>query len=131
MSHVTDPNSPPTGDSSAWGTAATMRIVLCTVPPQESERIATALVEHKLAACVNLIPGLRSVYRWKGAVANDPETLMMIKTLATRLDALRERIVELHPYDVPELLTVEPSQVSTRYLGWLSGALEEAGDDAT
>ena len=74
------------------------RIVLCSVGNgEDAERIATALVERRLAACVNLVSGVLSIYRWKGAVERDDERLLVIKTSAARFEELRAAIVELHP----------------------------------
>lgn len=96
------------------------RIVFCTCPNAESaERIARALVEERLAACVNAMGGLVSTYRWKEAIEVDDEVLLLIKTTADRLDALETRLIELHPYEVPELLAIEPVAGSARYLAWL------------
>src|SRR5262245_35605965 len=71
--------------------------------PRDAERIARALVEERLAACVNVVPGVVSVYRWKGVVERENELLLVIKTLADRVDALKARLLELHPYELPEV----------------------------
>ena len=96
------------------------RLVLVTAPPGEAHELARALVERGLAACVNVIPGLRSVYRWEGAVRDDPESLLVVKTVQPRLAALVAALAELHPYEVPELLVLPPEAGSTAYLAWLS-----------
>ncbi len=132
---MSDTQSPENANAATWTPAADMRIVLCTIPPKQSESIATTLVEERLAACVNVIPGLRSVYRWKDAVSNDPESLLLIKTTVERLDALRARVLDLHAYDVPELVAIAPKQASTRYLTWLlestaTEELEDTSDDS-
>jgi periplasmic divalent cation tolerance protein len=85
----------------------------------EGERIARALVEERLAACVNLVPGVRSVYRWRGAVQSDSEVLLVIKTVRERFPALRARVRELHSYELPELVCVEPSGGEEEYLAWV------------
>jgi len=96
------------------------RIVFCTCPSAEiAERIARTLVEGHLAACVNAIAGVVSTYRWKGAVEVDDEVLLLIKTTAERLEALQARLIDLHPYEVPELLAIEPVVGSAPYLAWL------------
>lgn len=96
------------------------RIVFCTCPGAEiAERIARTLVEERLAACVNAIGGLVSTYRWKDAIEVDDEVLLLIKTTSGRLDALQARLIELHPYEVPELLAIEPVAGSAPYLAWL------------
>lgn len=96
------------------------RIVFCTCPNAEiAGRIARTLVEERLAACVNAIGGLVSTYRWKDAIEVDDEVLLLIKTTSDRLDALQARLIELHPYEVPELLAIEPVAGSAPYLTWL------------
>jgi len=87
-----------------------------------AEHIARVLVEDRLAACVNLLPGVRSVYRWEGEVAVDDEVLLMIKTTQDRLPALRDRLVALHPYDVPELVAVTVADGLPAYLRWIADA---------
>ena len=86
---------------------------------EDAERIARALVERRLAACVNVVPGVVSIYRWKGAVEKDEERLLVIKTRAERLEALREALVELHPYEVPELVALPVEAGHAPYLAWL------------
>ena len=103
-------------------------VVLCTCPDEASAaRIAHALVEERLAACVNRVPGVRSTYRWKDAVHEDSEVLLVIKTAEDRFEALRERVVALHPYELPELVAVKVAAGSAPYLRWVereSGAAE-------
>lgn len=95
-------------------------IVLTTVPNAEAgAAIATALVEERLAACVNLLPPMTSTYRWQGAVTRDVEQQVVIKTTTDRLSALRERLLALHPYDLPECLVVAVSDGSPAYLDWV------------
>jgi periplasmic divalent cation tolerance protein len=96
------------------------RVVFCTCPNAEiAERIARTLVEERLAACVNAMGGLVSTYRWKDAIEVDDEVLLLIKTTSDRLDALQGRLIELHPYEVPELLAIEPVAGLAPYLAWL------------
>jgi periplasmic divalent cation tolerance protein len=95
-------------------------VALSTVgTAEDAERIARALVERRLAACVNVVPGVVSVYRWKGAVERDEERLLVIKTRAERLEALRQALVELHPYEVPELVALPVEAGHAPYLAWL------------
>lgn len=98
-----------------------MRVVLCNVPPDEAGRIARSVVEEGLAACVNLLPGVRSVYRWEGRVEEAEETTLLIKTTAERAPALRARLCALHPYDTPEILALPVDEASSdpRYLDWV------------
>jgi periplasmic divalent cation tolerance protein len=91
----------------------------------DAERIATALVERGLAACVNIVPGVTSVYRWKGVVERDLELLLVIKTRADRFEALREALVSLHPYEVPELIAMPVDAGHPPYLAWLDEATRE------
>ncbi len=95
-------------------------VVLTTCPDQATgEKIARALVEEGLAACVNLVPGLVSIYRWEGRLCRDPEVLLVTKTRRGRLPALRRRIQALHPYSVPEILALPVTAGSPAYLQWL------------
>jgi periplasmic divalent cation tolerance protein len=102
------------------------RLALITAPDAESaRRIARALVEERLAACVNLVPGVTSIYRWEGALHEDAELLLVVKTQANRLAALAERLAVLHPYALPELVALTPSGGSERYLAWVCAETEE------
>lgn len=101
--------------------APTALVVLCTVPSAEvGTTLGKALVERRLAACVNLLGPIRSFYRWEGAVHDDPEHQLVIKTTRDRFDDLRDAIGELHPYDVPEILALPVVAGSPSYLEWLS-----------
>jgi periplasmic divalent cation tolerance protein len=84
-------------------------------------RVARTLVEESLVACVNIIPTVRSIYRWQGAISDDPEALAIIKTTADRYPALAARIAELHPYQVPEILALPIAAGHLPYLAWLTG----------
>ncbi|HET7921488.1 MAG TPA: divalent-cation tolerance protein CutA [Gammaproteobacteria bacterium] len=96
-------------------------VILCTVPDRESgERIGRILVEERLAACVNLTLGVLSVYRWQGAVRQEAECQLFIKTTAARYDALAARLRALHPYDVPEILALPVLRGDPAYLDWLT-----------
>jgi len=100
-------------------------MVWCTAPDEEAAaRIARALVEERLAACVNVLPGVRSTYRWQGAVESAAEVLLVAKTAASRFDALRDRVKSLHPYELPEIVAVKVALGSADYLDW---ALRESG----
>jgi periplasmic divalent cation tolerance protein len=95
-------------------------VVLTTVgTAEDAERIARALVERRLAACVNVVSGVVSVYRWKGEVCRDEERLLVVKTRRERLEALREALVGMHPYEVPELVALPVEAGHAPYLAWL------------
>lgn len=96
-------------------------ICLCTSPDADSaERIATALVDERLAACVNILPGVRSVYRWQDQVERAEEVLLLIKTMPDRFQQLKARLLELHPYELPEVLAVETDHAHPDYLLWVA-----------
>ena len=95
-------------------------VALSTVgSAQDAERIARELVERRLAACVNILPGVVSFYRWQGAVQRDAERMLVIKTRAEKLPALREALVSLHPYELPELVALPVADGHPPYLGWI------------
>jgi periplasmic divalent cation tolerance protein len=101
------------------------QIVLCTVPDEAAaQRIASALVAEQLAACVNIVPGITSVYRWKGAIENATELLLIIKTTAAVYTRLQDRIRALHPYELPEVIAVSLDQGLPDYLAWIRTSLE-------
>jgi periplasmic divalent cation tolerance protein len=94
--------------------------VLMTAPSAEvAATIARAVVGEGLAACVNIVPGVRSIYRWQGEVCDDAEVLCVIKTRAERFEALRARIAALHPYEVPEIIALPIAAGSAPYLAWI------------
>ena len=96
-------------------------VVLVTTPsPERAAEIARALVEERLAACGNVVPGLRSIYRWEGKVQDDAEALLVLKTTRARFEALRDRVLALHPYEVPEVLALPVEAGSARYLAWIA-----------
>jgi periplasmic divalent cation tolerance protein len=99
-------------------------IALVTTPPADAQRIAEALVERRLAACVNVVPAVASTYRWEGAVQRDEEALLIIKTTSAALDAVEALLRELHPYDTFELLALDVAGGSAPYLAWLGDAVE-------
>jgi periplasmic divalent cation tolerance protein len=95
-------------------------VVLSTVATAEdAARVARALVERRLAACVNVVPAVRSIYRWKGRVEEDEERLLVIKTRGDRFEALREALVALHPYELPEAIVLPIEAGHTPYLAWI------------
>lgn len=103
-------------------------VALTTCPDEgTARRIASALVEERLAACVNIVPDMTSVYRWDGALETASECLLLVKTRRTALEPLRRRLEELHPYDLPELVALPIEGGSPAYLAWV---VEETGSGA-
>jgi periplasmic divalent cation tolerance protein len=95
-------------------------VVLCSCANhQDALQIGGALVEQRLAACVNILPGVQSIYRWKGQVEQSNEVLMLIKTIGPRFEALRDRLKELHPYETPEIVALPVADGLSDYLNWL------------
>ncbi len=103
-------------------------LVLCTCPdPAGADLLAGSLVEQRLAACVNILPDLRSVYRWEGRIERAQESLLLIKTSADRFDALKEHIVSVHPYALPEILALDVVAGLDRYLDWVLTETRQPG----
>jgi periplasmic divalent cation tolerance protein len=101
-------------------------VVVLTTTPADGRHAATlarALVEGHLAACVNVMPAMQSIYRWQGAVEEATEHQLIIKTTAARVDDLREAIRQLHPYEVPELIVVPVADGAPSYLEWVSASV--------
>ena len=101
------------------------QLVLSTCPDRETaERLARLLVTRRLAACVNIVPGLLSVYRWEGGIHSDAEVLLLIKTDAERYPELETTLRAEHPYELPKIVAVTISEGSTDYLRWITTELE-------
>jgi periplasmic divalent cation tolerance protein len=101
-------------------------MVLTTAPDAATaDRIAAALVERRLAACVNVVPGIRSTYRWKGTVERADESLLLIKTTRAGVVALKAEIAGIHPYEVPEVVVIPAVEGADAYLRWV---VENVGD---
>jgi periplasmic divalent cation tolerance protein len=101
-----------------------VRLVLTTFPDMETaRRIGRVLVEEGLAACMNLLPAVESIYRWQGKVEEGAEVLGVLKTTADGLQALELRLAALHPYEVPEVVALEPAAVSACYAEWLKNSV--------
>ena len=95
-------------------------VALVTAPSSDkAAELARALVEEGLAACGNILPGVRSIYRWEGKVSDDQEVLLVLKSTKDRFAALKERVVALHPYDVPEVLSLDVADGQAAYLDWV------------
>jgi periplasmic divalent cation tolerance protein len=103
------------------------RVVLSTVPSEQvGAKIAQTLLEENLVACVNILPGVRSFYRWNGAIQQDQEFLLVIKTRDDRYEKLEQRLRELHPYEVCEVLALEVLAGSKPYLDWVLAETRDA-----
>ena len=95
-------------------------LVFCTFPDAASARqIGTVLVEKQLAACVNLVTGVESIYRWQGKLETGAEVLAIFKTSAAGYPAFEKELAGLHPYEVPEIVAIEPAAVAESYAAWL------------
>ena len=105
--------------SSGADEADAVCVVLVTAPEDAAAELARALVGERLAACVNLVPGIHSIYRWKGEVEEDDEILLVAKTPRDRVEALSERVRELHPSELPETLALPAVGGSAAYLDWV------------
>ena len=102
-------------------------LVLTTIGAEDDARsLARLLVENRLAACVNILPAVTSIYRWEGKVTEDGEQLLVIKTAAERVDALRDALLANHPYNVPELVVVAIESMSDAYGAWVMGSVGPA-----
>lgn len=108
------------------GEAASARIALTTVGSlQDGQKMARTLVERRLAACVNVIPNLTSIYRWRDGIEQAEEILLLIKTTEDQLAALEAAIRELHSYEVPEFLVLSVESGSRSYLAWLLDSVQK------
>jgi periplasmic divalent cation tolerance protein len=105
---------------------AEARIVLTTLADeQQAETFAAALVERRLAACVNIVGPIRSIYRWKGNVEREKEFLLIIKTTSEQASRLEAAFQELHPYELPERVELAVEGGSEEYLAWIAGEVQE------
>ncbi|HKA87344.1 MAG TPA: divalent-cation tolerance protein CutA [Haliangiales bacterium] len=103
--------------------ATRFAVALSTAPnADKAAEIARALVRDGLAACVNIVPGVRSIYYWDGELCDSAEVMCVIKTRADRVEALRERLVALHPYEVPELVVMDVTGGHEPYLSWVDAS---------
>jgi periplasmic divalent cation tolerance protein len=106
-------------------------IVLTTCGKSEdAEKLAQALVEKRLAACVNVVSGVRSFYRWQGKIENDAEFLLIVKTARGLVDQLRQELEKIHPYELPELVVAPIIDGSPNYLAWLEKEVASEGPSA-
>lgn len=103
-----------------------LKLVLTTGPDRATlEELGHRLVSDRLAACVNVVGGLHSIYRWEGRVESEDEAMALVKTTAGRLEDLKRRISALHPYDEPEVVSLDVTGGSESYLEWLARAVEQ------
>jgi periplasmic divalent cation tolerance protein len=103
-------------------------IILVTVPNEdEANRIAESLVAERLAACVNVVPAVESIYRWEGKVVRDHELLLIIKSTAERYASLETRVKSLHSYSTPEIVAFSIDHGSPEYLAWLRHSTDSEG----
>jgi len=99
------------------------RIVLCACSEAEAAKIGRYLVEHQLAACVNIVSRIQSIYRWQGKVESSAEWLLLIKTTAEKFSEVRAAISELHSYDLPECIAIAIEDGSAEYLAWIGDSV--------
>lgn len=103
-------------------------LILSTISDRKkASQIAHALVDAKLAACVNIVPGLRSIYRWKGKIWDEEEFLLVIKTVKAQEKILCEKLKELHPYELPEIISIEATCLNENYLQWVIESTSTGG----
>jgi periplasmic divalent cation tolerance protein len=102
-----------------------VRLVLTTAPdPAVAESIAAQLLHERLIACANVVPGVRSVYRWQGEVRKEDEVLLMLKSTGAAIGRLEQRLQQLHPYEVPEVLALEVQHGLEAYMAWVRSEVE-------
>ncbi len=107
--------------------AAVVAVVTTAPDVPMSESLATQLVEERLAACANVLPGVTSIYRWEGVLQKDSEVLLVLKTTEEAVSALTARILDLHPYDTPEVLALPVTDGSPAYLSWVREEVDVSG----
>lgn len=98
-----------------------IKVLLTTLPDHaKSQEVAEILVTERLAACVNIMPGLTSIYTWKGAIEQSAECLLLVKTSDAVLPGLIQRLLSLHPYEVPEIVVLDPAFIHEPYARWIT-----------
>lgn len=103
-------------------------VVLITAPPDAAQAIARSILEAKLAACATIVPRLHSLYWWEGALRQDEEALLLVKTRQAAVPALTDHVRALHPYDNPEVVALPITGGSAEYLAWIAESVEAAGE---
>ena len=106
-----------------------MKLVLCTAPVEAAHSLASTLVAERVAACVSVIGGVSSVYRWEGEIERTGESLLVMKTGDATMAALTARIAEIHPYSVPEIVVVDVAHVNSAYAAWVDAETRPASFD--
>lgn len=102
------------------------QLVLCTCPDQDSaQSIAENLIDQRLAACVNILPGIKSIYSWQGKRESAQEHLLIIKSTKNVYETLEKAIIKLHPYELPEVITVNIETGNESYLNWISDCISK------
>ena len=110
--------------------ASSVYVVLCTASTEkEAARIAQALVEREEAACVNIVPMMRSVYRWKGKIWNESEQLLIIKTTQAAFEDVKRTVKELHSYELPEILALPIADGESNALAWIGASIRHGRDN--
>ncbi len=108
-----------------------MVMITTAADEEQGAAIARELVSRRLAACVNLVPGIRSFYRWQGEICDDAEVLLVIKTTAAEVDKVTATIQEIHSYDLPEILAFEVAAGEPGFLEWLATSVGESGGESS
>lgn len=103
-----------------------MRVIFTTCRPDEADALASRLVEERLVACANLLPGVRSVFHWQGEVCREEEVVLLMETTALRVEAAVVRLRALHSYDVPKIIVIEPERCDEAYRTWLGEVVDGA-----
>ena len=106
-----------------------MKVVYCTAPLESAKTLAFTLIESRVAACVNLVPQVLSIYRWKDAIEEDEEALLIIKTSDDRLPDLAAAIASAHPYDVPEIVALDVAFAHAPYASWVRSSTTRDSTD--
>ncbi len=97
----------------------TVRVVYISIPRDEAEKMAMALVERRLAACINIVPKITSFFWWDDAVQQDEESLLIIKTTTKKFAELKAYVIENHPYELPEIIAIPLTEASSDYINWI------------
>lgn len=106
--------------------ADSIRVLVMTCPPADAERLVQTLLEARLIACANVIPGVLSRYWWQGSVCSDTEAIVVMETAADRVAAAMRRLAEIHPYEVPKILALTPESGLAAYLSWVQASTRPA-----